>query len=279
MVGFTMSRLGAGGIDWRYARRGDGRTVLLLHTLRTQAEYFAALVRHLDGYDLVVPDLPGHGESSAPRLEYSASFFRNAVAAFIDKLGLSRVVVVGESIGAVVGLTLAAARNPSVVGVVALNPYDYGVRGGIRRSSVLANIVFTAMLVPGIGSVVARAAPPPLLRLIMEGGVEDSANLTNDFVGTLFKSGLRRGHARAFRSLCLEWRSWVDARESYGGIAVPVWLGYSEADWSRPTERQANRDLMPTATCVDLGAAGHFSCLEVPAVVAATVRDAACAAA
>jgi pimeloyl-ACP methyl ester carboxylesterase len=63
-----MARLGAGGIDWRYARRGDGPTVLLLHTLRTQAEYFAALVRHLDGYDLVVPDLPGHGESSAPRL-------------------------------------------------------------------------------------------------------------------------------------------------------------------------------------------------------------------
>jgi hypothetical protein len=49
MVGFTMSRLGAGGIDWRYARRGDGPSVLLLHTLRTQAEYFAALVRHLDG--------------------------------------------------------------------------------------------------------------------------------------------------------------------------------------------------------------------------------------
>jgi pimeloyl-ACP methyl ester carboxylesterase len=63
-----MARLGASGIDWRYARRGDGPTVLLLHTLRTQAEYFAALVRHLDGYELVVPDLPGHGESSAPRL-------------------------------------------------------------------------------------------------------------------------------------------------------------------------------------------------------------------
>lgn len=55
---------------------------------------------------------------------------------------------------------------------------------------------------------------------------------------------------------------------------MPVWLGYSEADWSRPTERQANRDLVPTVTCVDLGAAGHFSCLEVPAVVAATARDA-----
>ena len=217
MVGFTISRLGAGGIDWRYARRGDGPTVLLLHTLRTQADYFAALVRHLDGYDLIVPDLPGHGESSAPRLEYSASFFRDAVAAFIDKLGLSQVVVVGESIGAVVGLSLAAASNPSVVGVVALNPYDYGVRGGIRRSSVLANIVFTAILVPGIGSVVARAAPPPLLWLIMQGGVEDSANLTNDFVSTLFKSGLRRGHARAFRSLCVAPSSFLKGCE---GVAL-----------------------------------------------------------
>ena len=65
MVGFTMSRLGAGGIDWRYARGGEGPTVLLLHTLRTQADYFAALVRHLDSYDLVTPLLPSVTLASA----------------------------------------------------------------------------------------------------------------------------------------------------------------------------------------------------------------------
>jgi pimeloyl-ACP methyl ester carboxylesterase len=36
------------------------------------------------------------------------------------------VVYVGESIGASIGLILAARGHPRVLHVVAINPYDYG---------------------------------------------------------------------------------------------------------------------------------------------------------
>ncbi|MBT3012640.1 MAG: alpha/beta hydrolase [Candidatus Thiodiazotropha sp. (ex Lucina aurantia)] len=264
----------AGGVNWRYRRSGHGATVLLLHTLRTQLEYFDQIVEILDNVDVVIPDLPGHGESSAPEVTYSASYFIDSVASLIDRLQLREIVVVGESIGAVIALGLAARQHPSVIGVIALNPYDYGIRGGIRRSSGLANLIFSAMLVPGLGWIVARAGPPPILRKVMEGGFENHTNLKSDFIQLLFHSGIKQGHPRVFRSLCLEWQSWIEARNVYRNIAVPTWLAYSDSDWSRLDERQANKQLLPDAHWIELGRAGHFSCLEVPSQIAKLITDA-----
>jgi hypothetical protein len=68
------------GGDLRYLRLGAGRTVVLLHTLRTQLEYFLPLVRELgDEFDVVVPDLPGHGQSAAPTVEYTAEYFTDTI--------------------------------------------------------------------------------------------------------------------------------------------------------------------------------------------------------
>lgn len=272
---FKESFIEAGGIRWRYRRGGSGPTVLLLHTLRTQLEYFDHVSALIENADVVIPDFPGHGESSAPKAAYTANFFTDSVAALIDELKLKKVIVVGESIGAVIGLGLAARAHPAIMGVIALNPYDYGNYGGIRRSSVFANLIFSAMLVPLLGSIVARSGLPPILKKVMEGGVQDRHKITPDFIRLLFRSGLNSGHAHAFRSLCLEWRSWIEARNSYTQIETPIWLAYSEADWSMPSECKSNRQLLPDARYIDLGPAGHFSSLEMPETIARLVTDAA----
>ena len=88
----------------------------------------------VDGFEVIAPDLPGHGESSAPHADYTATYFTDAVAGFLDSLGIRGAVLVGESIGGAVALALAARRTPGIARVVSLNPYDYGRRGGIRRS-------------------------------------------------------------------------------------------------------------------------------------------------
>jgi pimeloyl-ACP methyl ester carboxylesterase len=99
--------------------------VLLLHTLRTQLEYFLPLIEAIGpGFDLVAPDLPGHGRSSAPAVEYTATYFTDAVAQFLDEADLDEAIVVGESIGASIALALAAREPGRFRHVVALNTYD-----------------------------------------------------------------------------------------------------------------------------------------------------------
>lgn len=261
------------GVRLRYAHGGNGRPLVLLHTLRTQLEYFLPLVQHLDLTQtaVLIPDLPGHGESDAPPVDYTAQLFTDSIERFLEARDVDGAVVAGESIGAVIALSLAARGNARIQVVVALNPYDYGRRGGIRRSSALANVLFSAILVPGLGFIVARSGTRGILRRVMNGGVEDKSALTSSLITSLHRNGNRPGHARAFRSLCVHWRSWVDARRDYASIKVPVVLGYSDHDWSKVEERAANERAIPTAERVSLGPCGHFSCLERPAHIASVI--------
>jgi pimeloyl-ACP methyl ester carboxylesterase len=62
------------GAAVRYHRRGGGRPVVLLHPLRMQLEYFDPLCAELGdaGVELIAADLPGHGHSAAPAVDYTA---------------------------------------------------------------------------------------------------------------------------------------------------------------------------------------------------------------
>jgi pimeloyl-ACP methyl ester carboxylesterase len=261
--------------ELRYLRRGAGQPLVLLHTLRTQLEYFLPLLRELDTtrFDVIVPDLPGHGRATAPRVAYTAEYFTDAVDELLTACGLRDAIVVGESIGGSIALGLAARHNPRVARAVALNPYDYGRWGGIRRSSVLANVLFTAMLWPGVGEMVARTGTKGVLRRVLEGGLHDPRRLPPELVDELYRCGSLPGHARAFRSLCLHWYSWIAARARYPAITVPVMLAYGDGDWSRAEEREANLRAIPGARSAPLRGCGHFSSLDRPQDVARIIFE------
>jgi pimeloyl-ACP methyl ester carboxylesterase len=264
------------GCGIRYRRVGAGQPVVLVHTLRTQLEYFRALTDEIDAtrFDVIAVDLPGHGESTAPRVDYAADYFSDAVEALLEHCGLHDVVLVGESIGGSIALILAARGNPRLQRVVALNPYDYGRWGGIRRSSRLNNVIFTAMLWPGVGPLVPYAATRGMLSLVMAGGLHDRKRLPQELVDAMHRCGLLPGHPRAFRSLSQQWRTWIAAREKYRSIELPVTLVYGEEDWSLPAERDANAEAIPRARPLTLEHAGHFSCLEKPTEIASLIMAA-----
>ena len=262
------------GCELRYLRTGAGPSIILVHTLRTQLEYFLPLIRALGpGLEIVAPDLPGHGRSTAPAVDYTATYFTDSIAEFLEACDLNDVTLVGESIGASIALGLAARKNGRVARVIALNPYDYGRGGGIRRSSPLANVLFTMMLWPGVGEIVLRSGTKGILRKIMEGGVADSRKLPDDLVDELWTCGLLRGHARAFLSLCRQWKTWIAARAAYSGITIPVTLVYGDHDWSRTEDREANRRVLSSARHLSLEECGHFTCLEQPQRIATVIRE------
>jgi pimeloyl-ACP methyl ester carboxylesterase len=274
MAGIAEKHVRLGDSDLRYVRTGTGPTVVLVHTLRTQLDYFLPLIRALGpGLDIVAPDLPGHGRSGAPEVDYTATYFTDAIANFLDACGLKHVVLVGESIGGSIGLALAARKNPRMARVIAINPYDYGRWGGIRRSSPLANVLFTAMILPAVGPIVLAVGTKGIFRKVMEGGVNDPRNLPADLVDELWACGLLPGHKRAFLSLCRLWKTWLAARAGYPAIEMPVTLIYGEHDWSRAEDREANRRVLRGARSLLLEECGHFASLEQPQRIARVIRE------
>jgi pimeloyl-ACP methyl ester carboxylesterase len=262
------------GADLRFLRNGRGPTVVLLHTLRTQLEYFIPLMRELDlELEILAPDLPGHGRSSAPKVEYTAGYFTDGVEQFLDRLNLERVLLVGESIGASIGLALAARKNNRLAGLIAINPYDYGRGGGIRRSSMFANGLFAAMTWPVIGSIVVRTSTKGILRRVMRGGLYDPANLPPDLIDEMWACGNLPGHTRAFLSLTRQWESWISARAAYPAAGLPITLVYGDHDWSQPQDREANARVLRSARTLTIENCGHFSCLDHPGQIARVIRD------
>ncbi len=276
----TIHYMDIGGLRLRYATAGQGDPLLLLHTMRTQLEYFRTILPDLArNHQVIALDLPGHGESAIPDVEYTESFFTQSVAAFLKQLDLRNVTVVGESIGGAIALSLAA-DNPEgrVRRVVAVNPYDYAApdAGGITRSSTFAKIVFTAVEWPAMGWLMSLSERPFVLRRIMQGGFYDQTHLPDDLVTMFAKTGAREGFHCAERSLFHHWQSWVDARRKYEAIRVPVLLIYGDHDWSLEQERIDNQKRIPGSQLVTLERTGHFASLESPDQVLRAILGQSC---
>ena len=252
----------------RYLSGGTGPPLVMLHTVRTQAEHFRYLIPLVqDRYTVYALDLPGLGYSQiVPGASYEEPAMRAAVERLLAELDLRDVTLLGESMGAVLALTTAADHPERVRRVVAVNPYDY--RGGIARSSLLARLIVTGVLAPGVGPTIAGVEPKPIMRAVLRGGLADKAALRDDYLDELLKVGRRPGYPTVARAVYASLQSLIAARARYSEVKAPIHLVYGEKDWSRPSDRQANRQLLPGAEFTQVPNAGHFIALERPDVLA-----------
>jgi pimeloyl-ACP methyl ester carboxylesterase len=259
----------------RYLTGGTGSPLVMLHTVRTQAEHFRHLIPLVqERYTLYALDLPGMGYSQiVPGASYQEPAMRTAVKELVTRLDLRDVTLVGESMGAVLALTTAADLPGRVRRVVAINPYDYA--GGIARSSLLARLIVTGVLAPGLGPRIAAVEPKPIMRAVLRGGLADKTALRADYLDELLKVGRRPGYPTVARGVYGNLASLIAARSRYREVSAPIHLIYGEKDWSRPSDRQANRRLLPAAGFTHVPNAGHFIALERPDVPAGVLNAAA----
>jgi pimeloyl-ACP methyl ester carboxylesterase len=103
-----------------YERMGSGPPLVLLHGVGHRRQAWGAVLDRLTPHrDVIIADLPGHGES--PPLEKSepaVEAMLSAVTALLDDLGLERPHVAGNSLGGRLALEAAAAgRAGSATGL------------------------------------------------------------------------------------------------------------------------------------------------------------------
>jgi len=104
-----------------WTRGGGGEPLVLLHGMGSTHDDFAGLQDLLRAeYDVLAADLPGHGGSRGLGVTPTVGALTDAVAADLDALGLDRVHLLGNSLGARVALELA--RRHRARSVVAIAP-------------------------------------------------------------------------------------------------------------------------------------------------------------
>lgn len=262
----------------RFQKLGEGPSLLLMHTIRTQLEYFRVLGPMLaKSYTVYAVDLPGHGRSPIdPGAPFDEPYLRQAVIGFIEKLALIDLTIVGESIGGALALTVAATIPDRVKRVYAVNPYDYETRygDGIRRGNWFANLIMGSLQIPFLGALNASLENRAVLARVMAGGYHDPRKLPADLLTEFDQVAHRPGYKRAARKVLAGWRSWARARDLYRKVSAPVTLIYGDSDWSRPAERERTRSLLSGAKMITLKDTGHFSAIESPSELARLILKA-----
>jgi pimeloyl-ACP methyl ester carboxylesterase len=260
------------GSRLRYFTAGSGPALVLMHTIRTQLDYFHRVIPQLwDSFTVYALDLPGMGWSDiVPGARYEERDLRAAVVEFVTDLDLHDVTLAGESLGGALALHAAVDLKGRVARVVAFNTYDYP--SGLERGNVFARFIISSVRMPGLGPLFAAMENRPIMKGIMRGGVVDNRMLPDDFVVELRKSGRRKGYPGVARAVYRSLKGFVKARDRYRDVAVPVTLVYSDEDWSRPAEREHVADLLAEVERITLPDTGHFSALERPNEVARILR-------
>ena len=252
------------GSRLRYYTTGTGPPLVLIHTVRSQLDYFQRVIPLLwDHYTIHAVDLPGMGWSDiVPGARYEEPQLRSAVVEFVSGLNLHSVTLAGESLGGALALSASVDLKDRVSQVIAFNSYDYP--SGLERGNAIARFIISSVRMPVLGPVFAGVEPRLIVREVLRGGYVDKTKLPEDFLDELLRSGRRHGYSKVARAVYRSLKGFDRARERYTQVSAPVTLVYSEDDWSRPTERDRVAHALTDVQRVTLPRTGHFSALERP---------------
>jgi pimeloyl-ACP methyl ester carboxylesterase len=92
-----------------YRETGAGPAILLLHGFPFDGRIWLSFSESLKhSFRMIIPDLPGFGQSELPESQLHMWVMANAVAGLITHLGISKYVVVGHSMGGYIALSMAS---------------------------------------------------------------------------------------------------------------------------------------------------------------------------
>jgi pimeloyl-ACP methyl ester carboxylesterase len=104
-----MPTIKANGITINYEQQGSGEPLILIPYLGADnACYAFQVAEYAKHFTCISPDLPGTGQSDKRDGVLSTELYADDVAAFMEVVGIRRAHITGLSLGAAIGMWLAA---------------------------------------------------------------------------------------------------------------------------------------------------------------------------
>ncbi|MGK5685573.1 alpha/beta fold hydrolase [Actinoplanes sp. URMC 104] len=251
-----------------WERAGLGDPLVLLHGIGTTHDDFAAVRAQLAAdYEVLAPDLPGHGQSPPLRTRPTVAALTDVVAADLDALGLERVHLLGNSLGARIALELAwRGRARSVVAIAPSGmqfPLERAYQGLVMGATRANLRVFRRWITPLAGVPWGRTPLLATLRARPWDASETEAR------------AVQPGFAEARRFWAtLWWAVLADVPTGLGDIDCPVVLAQGTADWISGGQTPRFLAAVPGSVFRPLFGAGHAPQSDAPATIVSLVHEA-----
>lgn len=258
-----------------YRRAGTGEPILLIHGLAGSSRTWDDVIRPLSGqYDVIAPDLLGHGESAKPIGDYSLGAFASGLRDFLSVLGIPSVTIVGHSFGGGVAMQLAY-QHPHLVDRLVL----VGSGGLGREVSWLLRL----LTLPGAEYVMPFAFPKPIVDRATDVGRQlGRRNIRNPKFSEMWRaySSLagapnRSAFVRTMRGVIEPGGQMVNARDRlYLAAHIPTLIVWGDNDGIIPVEHAyVAHDMIDTSRLEILEGVGHFPHVEAPEVFSDVLLD------
>ena len=254
-----MQKLTVNGIQMAFERwggAGESTPLVLLHGFPLSHGVWNKMMEHMDGLDVITPDLRGFGESAVVDGAYSIADMADDVLALLDALKIEQAALVGHSMGGYVALA-AARKSPARIAGLGLVSTQALADTPDRK----AKRYVTAEQVGVQGSVfIANAMAPDL-----------SADAAQH--GTVLWEMILRQPAAGMMGALAAMAERPAATDLLPTLKFPVAILHGVADALIPVERAREmKAAIPQATLTELPDVGHCPMLEAPVETAKALK-------
>jgi pimeloyl-ACP methyl ester carboxylesterase len=256
-----------GDESWHYLVGGpeDAQAILLLHGFGGDKDNWTRFSRRLtEQYRVIVPDLPGFGESARhPDWDYSLPSQRERLYQFVQELGLEQFHLAGNSMGGHLSV-LYAHQYPAQVrsiglfnngGVLPRNPSQFQLALEEGKNPLIADSVDEFGDIIDFVTFKRPFIPWPLENVFAQRAIDNA-----DFNRLIFKS--------------LAGEHYVRLENLLPDIEHPVLILWGENDRVLDVSSiDVMRPLIPNVEVVIMKETGHLPMIERPAATAAHYLD------
>ncbi len=243
----------------------DAPPIILLHGFGASLHTWEPWARLLsDHYRIIRFDLPGSGLSPPdPTGDYSDERSMQLLAALMDRLGVARATLVGNSMGGRIAWSFAARHPQRVDHLVLISPDGFASPGFEYDKHTQ---------VPVSVKLMRYILPKPLLRMSLAPAYADphflSEALTDRYYDLMLAPGARAAMIERMQQVVL-----TDQRPWLARITAPTLLLWGEQDRMIPFANAADYlKAISHATLVALPGVGHLPQEEAPERSAAALR-------
>jgi pimeloyl-ACP methyl ester carboxylesterase len=265
-AGVTPRYVDVAGTRLRYVRRGSGPPLLLLHGFSASIYTWAeALPLLAERHDVIAVDLPGFGGSDIPPY-FDAKLAAVLVPVLMDRLGLERASLAGNSLGGAIAAATAARDPQRVDRLVLLDAAAYNMAPADRPRLL--------RLVAAVPVGVVKALPQrPMMRLGLKQVFFDDTRVTPERVEEYLAPMARPGALAAARQVLAN-APHLGLPDVLRQVRAPTLVIWGAQDAWIPV-RDADRFVrdIPGARKVVLDHCGHVPQEEKPAEVARLILD------
>ncbi len=259
-----------------YRVAGRGPTVVLIHGMVNSSRHWEGIAKQLAGsYRVVAPDLIGHGDSAAPRGDYSLGAHAAGIRDLLTTIGVERATIVGHSLGGGVAMQFFYQFPQRTERLVLISS------GGLGRE---VSPLLRGATLPGASPLLRVAAQRRLVDAI--DGVGGRLRARGSSKGVYLEAvaralrplqepGSRRAFLQTLRSVIDVHGQHVSARDRLYLLGdMPTLIVWGERDRTIPIAHgRAAEESIPRCRFETLPRAAHFPHLEDPDGLAMALGD------